>query len=95
MDLVENCVLHSLFGIEVLHPRRRLVCLHQMGNGLCPPQLLTSFCLVCLFLGRIKHVMSPYVISLTLSFGTMCREIKKNVSVPFVSHPSSFLYEWV
>ena len=49
-------------------------------------------------------MMSPYVISLTLtlSLGTMCRGMKKIVSVPFVwlgipcaSRPSLFPYEWV
>jgi hypothetical protein len=46
--------------------------------------------------------MSLYVISLALSFGTMCRGMKKIVSVPFVrlgipcaSRPSLFPYEWV
>ncbi len=40
--------------------------------------------------------------SRVLSFGTMCRGMKKIVSVPFArpgipcaSHPSSFPYEWV
>jgi len=55
-----------------------------------------------IFLGRIKHVMSPYVTSRILSFGTMCRGMKKIVSVPFagpgipcVSRPSSFPCKWV
>ena len=80
-----------------------MACLRQTGNELCLPQLLTSFCLVRQFFsGRINHVMSPYVTSFTLSFGTMCWGMKPIVSVPLVrpgipcvSRPSSFPYEWV
>ena len=82
-----------------------MACLRQMGNGLCPPPA-TNLVLFgsSIFSGQIKHVvvMSPYVTSSVLSFGTMCRGMKKIVSVPFArpgipcaSRPSAFPYEWV